>query len=93
MAQEIETGIDGQAMQPGIEPVRVTQPGQVPPGSDERVLDRIARQFAVPLDQPGGRVQARDGEVDEHGEGVMIARRCSLHVASLVHGVPADRAT
>ena len=49
-------------MEPRIEPVRVTQPGQVTPGSDERFLDRIARQLAVPEDQPGGRVQARDGD-------------------------------
>ena len=70
---EIEAGIDGQAVEPRVEPVRVAEAREVAPGSDERLLDRIARELRVPEDESGGRVQPRDGQVDERGEGVMIA--------------------
>ena len=46
-------------MEPGVEPVRVTKPGQVPPGAHQGVLDRVARELAVPEDEARGRVQAR----------------------------------
>ena len=44
-------------MEPGIEPVRITKSGQVPPGSHEGVLDRVARELRVPQDEARGRVQ------------------------------------
>ena len=50
-------------MEPGIEPVRVTQPGQVAPGSHQGVLDRVARELAVPEDEARGRVQPGDAAV------------------------------
>ena len=70
---EVEAGVDGEPMEPGVEPVRVAQAREVAPGADERLLDRIARELRVPEDEAGGRVQPRDGQVDERGEGVMIA--------------------
>ena len=60
-------------MEPGIEPVRITKPGQVPPGSHQRVLDRVARELRVPKDEARGRVQPRSRRRGEHGEGVVIA--------------------
>ena len=83
---EVEAGVDGQAMEPGVEPVRVAETGQVAPGADERLLDRVARELRVPEDEAGGRVQPREGRVDERGEGVMIAPPRSLDEPSLVHG-------
>src|SRR5206468_10766449 len=53
----VETGIDDQAMNPGVEPVRVTDTGQVAPGADEPLLDRVARELRVPEDQSGSRIQ------------------------------------
>lgn len=73
-------------MEPGVEPIGVTQPRQVPPGSDECLLDRVAGQLRVPEDEAGGPVQPRDGRADELGKGVMIAPPRSLDTASLVHG-------
>ena len=67
-----------QSMEPGVEPVRVAKPGQVPPGSDERLLDRVARELRVPEDQAGGRVQPREAHIEERGEGVMFASPRSL---------------
>ena len=85
-AGQVETRVDGQAMEPGIEPVGVTQPRQVAPGSDERLLDRVAGQLRIPEDEAGGLVQPRDGPAGELGEGVMIASPRSLDESSLVHG-------
>jgi hypothetical protein len=53
---------------------------------DPCLLDRVSREIGVPEDQSGRRVQPRDGQVDEHGEGGGIALPCSLDETSLVHG-------
>ena len=75
--------------QPGVEPCRGrASAGQVPPGADESILDRVARELRVPEDQPGRRVQPRDGRAGERGEGVMIAPLCSFDEVSLVHDSP-----
>jgi hypothetical protein len=73
-------------MEPGVEPLHVAQRGQVTPAPKERLLDRVPREFGVPEDEAGGRVQARDGRAGQHGEGVMIASLRSLDESSLVHG-------
>ena len=85
-ARLVEAGVDGQAMEPGVEPIGVTQPRQVAPGSDEGLLDRVAGELRVPEDEAGGPVQPRDGPAGELGEGVMIALPRSLDESSLVHG-------
>ena len=82
---EIEAGMDDQPVQPGVETIRVAQARKVAPGADERVLDRVPCEFGVPDDQPGDRVQPHDGQVDERGEGVMIASPGPLDETSLVH--------
>ena len=71
-------------MEPGIEPVRIAETGQVAPGADERFLDRVARELRVAEDEPGCRVQPRETPVDQQGEGVMIASLCSCDGFSLV---------
>ena len=45
---EVDAGMHGEAVEPGVEPVRVAQPGQVPPGSDQRLLDGVARELRGP---------------------------------------------
>ena len=72
-ACHVDAGMDDEPMEPGIEPIGIAKLGQVPPGADEPLLDRVARELRVAEDQPGCRVQPRDGRADEHGEGVMIA--------------------
>jgi hypothetical protein len=57
-ARLVEAGIDEEAVEPGIEPVRITKSGQVPPGSHQGVLDRVARELRVPQDESRGRVQS-----------------------------------
>ena len=84
--REIETRIDGQAIDPGVEPIGLTKASQVAPGPEETLLDSIARELVVPEDQASGRVQPRDGRVNELGEGVVIALPRPLDELSLVHG-------
>ena len=92
MAGQVEAGVDGEATEPGIEPVWVTQPRQISPGSDEGLLDRVAGQLRVPEDEPSGPVQRRGGPAGKLGEGVMIACPRLYHESSLVHG-PLERGT
>jgi len=82
---EGETGANGQAIQPGIEPFRVAQARKIPPCSDQRLLDRVLREHAVPKYQASGSVQPRSRRVREDCEGVMIAPLRSLDEAALVH--------
>lgn len=83
---EIQAGIDDESVQPGVEAVRVAKPGQVAPGADESLLDRVARELRVAEDQSSRRVQPREADIDERGEGVMFASPRSLDEGSLVHG-------
>ena len=73
MPSEIETGVDGESMEPGVETIRVAQAGQIAPGSDERLLDRVARELRVPEDEASRSVQPRAGRASKHRKGVMIA--------------------
>jgi hypothetical protein len=73
-------------VEPGIEPVRITKSGQVPPGSHQGVLDRVARELRVPEDEARGRVQAGSSRRREHGKGVVIALPSLLDECPLVHG-------
>ena len=87
---DVEAGVDGQSMEPGVEPVRVAQARKVAPGPDVRLLDRVSRELLVPEDEAGDGLQPRDGRADEHGEGVMIAPACPLDEIPLVHRHPRD---
>jgi len=69
----VETGIDGQSIDPGIEPVGISKLPEIPPGSDQPLLDRVACELRVPEDEASGPVQPHDGCAGELGEGVMIA--------------------
>ena len=87
-AQGIDAGTGDEAAQPPFEAIRIAKRREVPPGPDEAFLDRVSREFVVPEDQSGCRVQPRDEHAGKHGEGVMIASLCSLDELSLVHGHP-----
>ena len=78
--------MDGEAMEPSVEPIRITKSGQVAPGSNEGLLDRVACELRVPEDEASRLVQPHDGRAGELGEGVVIATPCSLDKPSLVHG-------
>ena len=73
-------------MQPGVEPVRITKSGQVPPGAKESFLDGVVREIGVPEDQACRCVQPRQAPIDEQREGVVIAPLRSVDDAPLVNG-------
>jgi cold shock protein len=86
----VEAGVDGQSVEPGIEPIRVAQAREVMPGSEVGLLNRVPRELLVPEDEAGDSLQPRDGRAGQHGEGVMIAPPCPLDEFPLVHGHPRD---
>ena len=83
---EIETRVDGESVEPRVEPVGLAKSREVTPGSDQAILDRVACELGVPEDEAGGPVQPHDGSAGKLGEGVMIAIPRSLDEPSLVHG-------
>ena len=88
---DVDAGMDDELAEPRVEPVGVAQRRQVPPGADEPFLDRVARELRVPEDQPGCRVEPRDGRAGKLREGVMIAPLRPLDEVSLVHDNPLPR--
>ena len=73
-------------MEPGVESIRIPKLREVPPGSDEPLLDRVTCELRVPEDEASRLVQPHDGRAGELGESVMIAFACALDEPSLVHG-------
>ena len=81
----IEARVHREPVQPGLEPVGLPKLREIPPGPDQRLLDRVACELRVPEDEAGGLVQPHDGRAGELREGVMIASPGSLDELSLVH--------
>ncbi len=81
----VDRGVDSQSVQPCLEPVGIPQAWEIPPGTNQGILDRVARTVAVTGDQAGGRVQSRCSSSSQHGKGIAIASLCSFHERPLVH--------
>ena len=47
-SNRVDAGAKDQAVEPGLEPVRIAQRRKVPPGPDEALLDRVSRELVVP---------------------------------------------
>jgi len=84
----IETGVHREAMEPGLEPGRISKLPEIPPGTKECLLDRVTCELGVPEDQARGFIQPHDGRTRELGEGVMIAFPRALDEPLLVHRHP-----
>src|SRR4029078_10561136 len=69
---------DEDAMQPGVEAIRVAKAAQVAPGDDERLLDRVVGEVAVVEHQLGNVEEAADRGGRELGERGPIASPCPL---------------
>ena len=85
-----ETGMDGQAVEPRIEAVRVAQPRQAAPRLDKRFLDSIAGKLRVVQDQASGAAQPTDGCACQDGERVMVAMLGLLNEDRLIHSDPSS---
>ncbi len=87
-AKAVDARANEETMEPGVEPIRVAQPREISPGADQRLLDRVSRELAIPEDESGGCIKPRDGRTGKHREGVMIALLRLLDETTLVHCRP-----
>ena len=85
-ASLVDAGVDDESTEPGIEPIGFPKLREIPPGSDQALLDRVACELRVAEDEPRRLIQPHDSRAGELGEGVMIASLRALHEPSLVHG-------
>ena len=85
--ENVETCADDEAPQPCFEAIRIAKRGEVPPGREKTLLDRVSRKLSVAEDEASRGVQARDAGAGELSEGVMIALPGPLHESSLVHAI------
>jgi hypothetical protein len=79
----VAAGVEEEPVEPCLESVGVAQGGQVPPASDERLLDGVFSEVGVLEDESSRGVQPADRGACQHGKGVMIALPRSLHEVSL----------
>jgi MerR family transcriptional regulator, repressor of the yfmOP operon len=70
-------------VKPGIEAIRIAQGRQIPPASDQRLLDGVLRTVGILEDESSCCVQPTDRGACQQRKGVMIALPCSVHEVSL----------
>ena len=67
------TGIHEQPMEPGREALGITEPGELPPREEECLLDGVLGAFDIAKDPVRDGVALVAVQVDERGEGDVIA--------------------
>ena len=72
-ARSVDAGVDDDRCSQASKRSGSRSVGQIPPGADEALLDRVSCELGVPEDEAGRRVQPHDERAGELGEGVMIA--------------------
>ena len=72
----VRTGVDHEAVEPGVELVRVAQGGELLPGADQRFLDRVLGEVRLSKDQASDGVEAVAGGHGEDLEGLVVASGC-----------------
>src|SRR4051812_624833 len=77
-ADLVPTRPDEEPVEPGVEPLRIAQGADVPPGPDERLLDRVLGGIPVAKDASRDRVQAVVRGGPEGIECLVIAPLCAL---------------
>ena len=89
--------MDDQAIEPGLESVRITESRQVAPRSEERPLRGVLCPMDVTQDPVGEGVTAIDVRGGERGEGVFVTSTRPLYEIGLhlgpIPGWPSDRLT
>ena len=91
VAPDVGARANEQPVQPGIEPLDVAQRRQIPPGSNQRVLGCILREFGVAQDEASDPVQPIDGATGQDAEGLMVSAsrpvdEFRLHVSLHIRG-------
>ena len=83
LLRELVAGAHGQAVEPGLPRVGVTQGVHVLPGQDERVLHGVLGAVAVAQDEGGDGIQPGDRSSRQVGERLEVTRPRSFHELSL----------
>ena len=73
-AELLVTGVHEESMEPDLETLRVTQPRELAPGEEECLLDGVLGPLGVPKDSVRDRVAPVSVQVDQLGEGDLVAR-------------------
>lgn len=53
----VEAAVHEEPVEPGVEPVRGPESGQIPPGANEAIWTRTG-ELRIPQDEAGGRIEA-----------------------------------
>src|SRR4051794_14804870 len=85
----VVAGIHDEPAQPSVEAIRVTQPGDLAPCPDERLLGCILGAVGVVEDEAGEGVEASGRHSDEHREGIVVAAHGFQDVCG-AHGRSSD---
>ena len=85
LADEVDAGVDDEAVQPVVERRRFAQPRQATPSPDQGLLDGVLGKIRVTEDEAGRSVQTRAGCAGKLSEGMPVASPGSLHESDLVH--------
>ena len=72
-AKLLVTGVHDEPMEPDLEAIRISQPGELAPGEEACLLDGVLRPLDIAKDPVRDGVAAVAVEVEERGEGVMVA--------------------
>ena len=83
------TGMHDQAREPGIEPARVPQRGQIAPGAEQRLLRRVLRAMHITQDAVGQGEAAIGVGAHQRGERILVASTCVFHELALHEALPA----
>ena len=85
------TGIDEDAMEPGLDAIDISQMRKLPPRADEGALQCVLGEARVAKDPEGDRVQPVADLMHQAGEGVTIALAGSHHEVSIHLGLHLSR--
>jgi len=83
---EIETDADQDPGRPRLEPLRIAKAGQLAPGNDQGLLDRVVGEIDVPEDPSRGPEQPVGMGAHEDGEGVPITALSQFHEVAIHPG-------
>ena len=83
-----DAGADHDAMQPGVEAIRVAESGQVTPGDHQRVLHGILGPVDVAEDPLRDREEPVATRADQVGVCLPVPALCGLHEITIHCAVP-----
>jgi hypothetical protein len=78
-SEHVRAGPDEEPPKPGVESIGIAKGGQIPPGADEGLLDRVLRRLGVARDESSNGIEPGSRGACQALEGVMIASSRPFH--------------